>query len=127
MKEKKRKTKDIIDLKKLISLILVATLIVLIEYILPKEEETGENQITQSSTENVQNENIKIEDIPEYSGQIVISINNDTPYFEEKDIVTEDFEYYSNLDELGRGGQAFANICKLTMPKERCKKRKPLL
>jgi len=57
-----------------------------------------------------------INDIPEYSGEIVITINNDIPYFEEKDISNEDFEYYSNLDELGRAGVAFANICKYTMP-----------
>ena len=38
------------------------------------------------------------------------------PYFEEKDISTTDFEYYSNLDELNRAGVAFANICKFTMP-----------
>ena len=62
------------------------------------------------------NSNIEISDIPQYAGQIVININNDVPYFEDKDITTENFEYYSNLDELNRAGVAFANICKYTMP-----------
>ena len=57
-------------------------------------------------------------DIPEYSGQIVIDINNNVPYFEDTDITTENFEYYSQLDEFERAGVAFANICKHTMPPE---------
>lgn len=60
--------------------------------------------------------NISVDNIPVYSDKIVITINNDIPYFEEKDIKTDDFENYSNLDELDRAGVAFANICKYTMP-----------
>lgn len=60
--------------------------------------------------------NISIDNLLEYSDKIVITINNDTPYFEEKDIKTEDFEIYSNLDEQDRAGVAFANICKYTIP-----------
>ena len=35
-----------------------------------------------------------------------------------KKLSTEPFEYYSNLDSLGRCGVAFANICKEIMPTE---------
>lgn len=79
----------------------------------------------ENTSQNIQNNkvdtseissNINIDNIPPYSGNIVININNDVPYFEDKDIKTEEFESYSNLDELNRAGVAFANICKYTMP-----------
>ena len=68
------------------------------------------------------NTNIGIDDIPVYSGQIVITINNDIPYFEDKDITTENFEKYSELDELKRARVAFANICSYTMPPDGTKR-----
>ena len=61
-----------------------------------------------------------IENIPEYTDEIYIEINNNIPYFEESEITTEPFEKYSELDKLGRCGVAYANICKEIMPtKER--------
>lgn len=57
-----------------------------------------------------------LEDIPDYSGQIYVEINNNIPYFNNEDYVTESFEKYSNLDEKGRCGVAFANVCKEIMP-----------
>ena len=47
-----------------------------------------------------------------------IEINNNTPYFTEEDYKTEAFEKYSELDNLGRCGVAYANICKEIMPTE---------
>lgn len=57
------------------------------------------------------------EDIPEYSGTMVIPINHDEPFFtaEEKKTVRE-FETYSELDNLKRCGVAYACINKKTMP-----------
>ena len=57
-----------------------------------------------------------IDEIPEYSGQIYIKINNNKPYFTEEDYTTESFEEYSKLDDKGRCGIAYANICKEIMP-----------
>lgn len=119
MRKNKQKNLEKFNIKQIAALILVALIILLIEYILPNESDGEQNPTNETITIDA---NIKIEDIPEYSGQIVLSINSDIPYFEEKDISTEDFEFYSNLDELGRGGQAFANICKLTMPPEGVKR-----
>ena len=59
-----------------------------------------------------------IEDIPEYTDQIYITLNNNKPYFEENEYKTEGFEVYSKLDSLGRCGVAYANICKEIMPTE---------
>lgn len=45
-------------------------------------------------------------------------INNNTPEFEDYEITTESFEFYSELDYLGRCGVAFACIGKDIMPTE---------
>lgn len=79
-------------------------------------ETTISNQLIQTNIENNINTNINIDDILQYSGEMVININNDVPYFEDKDITTENFEVYSTLDEFNRAGVAYANICKYTMP-----------
>ena len=56
--------------------------------------------------------------IPEYSDSAYVVLNDNVPDFDESDYTTESFEEYSELDNLGRCGTAFANICKETMPKE---------
>ena len=58
-------------------------------------------------------------DIPAYSGKKYAIINNNIPYFNETYETTEAFEYYSSLDELGRCGTAYANICPELMPTEK--------
>lgn len=124
--KKNRKSKKI--LKQFITIIVIVALLFLGRYTkLEKENNSLENiqdEFTQTNTINNTESNInadtniRIDNIPPYSGNMVISINNDVPYFEDKDIKTEDFEYYSNLDELNRAQVAFANICKYTMPSE---------
>ena len=61
---------------------------------------------------------LNIEDIPEYTDNIYVEINNNKPFFDESEYTTESFENYSNLDELGRCGVAYANVSKETMPPE---------
>lgn len=72
--------------------------------------------------EESQNNNIDepptVDIIVPYSGTPYIEINNNIPYFSEGDLTTESFELYSNLDELGRCGTAYANICIELMPTE---------
>ena len=57
-----------------------------------------------------------LENIPDYSGNPYIEINNNIPFFNESDYTTSAFEQYSELDNLGRCGVAYANICKEIMP-----------
>ena len=66
----------------------------------------------------IRSENIELSAIPEYSSSPYVEINNNIPYFKEEDYTTNVFEKYSELDELGRSGVAFANICIETMPQE---------
>lgn len=56
--------------------------------------------------------------IPEYEGEPFAVINQNVPFFEKDDYTTESFENYSELDELGRCGVAYANISKELMPTE---------
>ena len=55
-------------------------------------------------------------DIPEYSGNNFVYINNNIPNFTEEDIKDYSYESYSGLDYLGRCGVAIANIGVDIMP-----------
>lgn len=59
-----------------------------------------------------------LRELPEYSGEPAVVVNDNEPFFMESEMVTEAFEYYSPLDELGRCGVAYANICIEVMPTE---------
>ena len=61
---------------------------------------------------------VSMDDIPAYSGEAYVEINGDEPFFTESDWTTDAFETYSELDELGRCGVAYANICQEIMPTE---------
>ena len=118
----KHQRRDTIILIISIIIVVLIILLVLIGYaIFPNKEELSNNISAENTQTNIINNihtNVSINDIPEYSGQIVIDINNNVPYFGDTDITTENFEYYSQLDEFERAGVAFANICKYTMPPE---------
>lgn len=58
------------------------------------------------------------ENLPSYEGSPCISVNDGIPFFVTDDLSTDAFEEYSELDELGRCGAAFANVCREVMPKE---------
>ena len=62
--------------------------------------------------------NIKLADIPKYSGKPYVVINDNNPYFEDAQCTTFSFEYYSELDELGRCGVTYASVGKDIMPTE---------
>lgn len=49
-------------------------------------------------------------DIPAYDGEEYVYINGNVPDFDSKYLNSNSFEYYSELDVLGRSGVAFANI-----------------
>ncbi len=55
-------------------------------------------------------------EVPEFSGNNYVVINNNTPYFTSDEITDVSFENYSELDSLGRVGVAFASLSTDTMP-----------
>lgn len=73
---------------------------------------------TDSSDPSEQSQTLSLEDIPEYDGSPYYVINNNEPFFTKDDLTTTSFESYSDLDELGRCGVAYANIGQDLMPTE---------
>ena len=59
-----------------------------------------------------------VEDVPEYSGEPYVEINDNRPDFTEEELTTESYEDYSSLDALGRCGEAEACIGEDLMPTE---------
>ena len=57
--------------------------------------------------------------VPEYFGDPYVVINNNVPYFTKDDFIETSYEYYSELDDLGRCGEAIANIGQDLMPTEK--------
>ena len=64
------------------------------------------------------NSSSSISEVPAYSGSPYTVINNNIPYFTESDYTTSSYEYYSDLDSLGRCGVCVASIGKDLMPTE---------
>lgn len=56
--------------------------------------------------------------MPAYSGEPYVIINNNEPSFTEEDMSTDSYEYYSDLDSIGRCGVAEANLGRDLMPTE---------
>ncbi len=61
---------------------------------------------------------IDIASIPSYDGSPYVEINGNVPAFEESELTTQPFEIYSELDDLGRCGTAYANLGRELMPDE---------
>lgn len=59
-----------------------------------------------------------IEDVPEYSGEPYVEINENQPDFEEQELTEISYEEYSSLDELGRCGEAEACVGQDLMPED---------
>lgn len=64
-------------------------------------------------------DNISLDNIPEYEGYYYITINNNEPFFEDREITDESFELYYPLDSLGRPTKAESSVGKDLMPKEK--------
>lgn len=79
-----------------------------------------------SSTDTSQQEDnpvFSLSDVAAYTGSPYVSVHDNQPYFLTSDFdvsqySTTVFETYSELDDLGRCGVAFANICQDIMPTE---------
>lgn len=61
---------------------------------------------------------VALSDVPEFSGEPYVVINDNEPSFPAEDFTSEGFEEYSPLDDLGRCGVAYANVGLKTMPTE---------
>ncbi len=60
-----------------------------------------------------------LQNLPSYNGEEFVILNQNIPLFEESDYSNKEFENYSELDNLGRVGVAFANVGIDLMPTEK--------
>ncbi|MBQ7045865.1 MAG: DNA/RNA non-specific endonuclease [Clostridia bacterium] len=75
------------------------------------------NSSKPSNTGTGQAQGINLKDIPAYSGNAYVVINNNVPGFSAAELTSVGYETYSNLDSLGRTKTALASVGKDTMPK----------
>ena len=59
-----------------------------------------------------------VAEVPDFSNVPYVVINNNEPEFEDRDLKTDAYEYYSDMDNLGRCGYAMACIGVELMPTE---------
>ena len=109
MKQNKRNNKGKMNMSKLIITLIAIIILMALSYI-------SNNPYIIQNDKKITTTYSRMDEIPEYSGQIYVEINNNNPYFTEEDYTTKPFEKYSDLDEKGRCGVAYANICKEIMP-----------
>ena len=112
------KKKEKRKLQKYVFGIIVASVVAIISYFYPQFE-SEIHQILGTEVANATTViSFDLSSIPEFTDSPFVYINNNIPNFTEEDFSKGVFEYYSELDGMGRCGVAFANICKEIMPTE---------
>lgn len=107
---KKRK----INRKQRIMITILFAIIIFIEVMQTEIWENENNEINYTTKVS-----FSLDEIPEFTDTPYVVINQNIPFFKESDKTTIAFEKYSELDELGRCGVAYANICEEIMPTEK--------
>lgn len=101
-------------MKKVILIIINLILVVTLSGCSTAESEPAGTNNTNDKTQLI------TENIPDYTDKIYVEINGNKAEFSDEDKKrTDAFELYTDLDELGRCGVAYANICKELMPTEK--------
>ena len=75
-------------------------------------------ETTFASTGNIESVDT-LEEVPEYTGQPYVEINDNEPIFTEDELTTDSYEEYSPLDELGRCQTAEACVGEDLMPTQK--------
>ena len=101
------------SLVKLNLLLITIICIAITSFLFPNIQE----QFLTTSNENFTYDNsFELENIPNFSSEPYVVINENEPEFSQDDFTTKSFEKYSELDFLGRCGIAFTNLSIDTMP-----------
>ena len=61
---------------------------------------------------------VSLTEIPEYTGSDYVTVNGNVPIFSDEEKNSSSYEYYSELDDLGRCGYAEAKLSRELMPTE---------
>lgn len=101
------------SLVKLNLLLITIVCIGITSFLFPNIQE----QFLTTSNENFTYDNsFELENIPNFSSEPYVIINENEPEFSQDDFTTKSFEKYSELDFFGRCGTAFTNLSIDTMP-----------
>ena len=76
----------------------------------------GDRQIQAAADQSPQASYEQLSDIPEFYGEPYVTLSGNAPDFSPEDMAADSFKNYSQLDSLGRCGQAYAMISTKTMP-----------
>lgn len=90
----------------------------IVETVETTNTETEYTEPTETTTDKQEFTVFTLSQVPEFSDDAYVVVNNGIPYFEASEITTSVFETYSELDTLDRCGVTYANICKELMPTE---------
>ncbi len=83
------------------------------------QAETAEpSETEEQAVETVSQTSFDLAQVPSYTDSPYAVVNDNVPFFTDADLTTESYEYYSDLDSLGRCGVAIANIGQDIMPTE---------
>ena len=106
---------------------LIGSILLSLSFILEACSQSAGSQQTEVNTElsgekdtgSPEQSSFDLSQVPAYSGEPYVVVNNNIPFFKDSDLTTEAFEKYSDLDSLGRCGAAYANVCQEIMPTEK--------
>lgn len=99
-------------MKKKIKLIIILIIAFISVY------ETYQMNQSEANTKMQTEYSYNLDNIPKYSGNSYVILNNNEPDFNIENLPNKSFEEYSELDSLGRCGVAYANIGIDLMPTE---------
>lgn len=74
--------------------------------------------VTATDSTSIGSNTLNLSDIPEFTDEPFVEINNNKPFFTDSDLTTTSYEQYAELDNLGRCGCCEACIGKDIMPTE---------
>ena len=106
---------------------LIGSILLSLSFVLGACSQSAGSQQTEVNTElsgekdtgSPEQSSFDLSQIPAYSGEPYVVVNNNIPFFKDSDLTTEAFEKYSDLNSLGRCGAAYANVCQEIMPTEK--------
>lgn len=78
----------------------------------------SEEEIPEETFGSSENGAASLDVIPEYDSSPYVVLNNGEPFFVDEELTYEPFEEFAELDELGRCGVTYANVCIELMPTE---------
>lgn len=84
-----------------------------------EETESGNSAEESQDSMAAADQPFSIADISPYTDAPYASVNGNQPYFTEADLTSQSYEFYSDLDGLGRCGAAYASIGIDLMPTEK--------